>query len=148
MYFYNFIFRHLLRHPHTMAKRPPNTFCRSCLPSLTSPPPRTPTFGWLLCPPIKWRPSKAQALSLSLIFDGLPFRCPKLPPQQEKKQAKRTRHHPRCGEEAHCARMGSRWPRAEVEALVDMSPHVVPCCWLLCGCVLCFAAHATILQIL
>ncbi len=32
------------------------------------PPPLTPTFGWLLCPPIKQRPSKAEGLPISLIF--------------------------------------------------------------------------------
>jgi hypothetical protein len=37
-------------------------------PSLISLLVRTPIFGWLLCPLIKWRPSKAKAQPLYLIF--------------------------------------------------------------------------------
>ncbi len=135
--FYFFIFCHLICRPQIVGKRPPHTFCHGLSPTPTSPPPRTPTFCWLLCPPIEWWPSKDLALSLSLIFNGLPFWQPKLPPQQEKKQTELTQHHPQCGEEAHCTRTGGWWPRAEVEALVDTLPCIVPRSWLLCGCVGC-----------
>jgi hypothetical protein len=35
-----------------------------------------PTFGWLLCPPIQWKPSKPKAPSLSLFFLFAQFAAP------------------------------------------------------------------------
>ena len=46
----------------------PHTFCPGCISSLTYPSPSTTTFGWLLCPHIKWRPSKAKGPPISLFF--------------------------------------------------------------------------------
>jgi hypothetical protein len=43
-------------------------------PRATSPdslPPLTPTLGWLLCLPFKFRPLKAKATPLALFFDGV-----------------------------------------------------------------------------
>jgi hypothetical protein len=52
------------------------TFRPGRVSSLTPPSPLTTTFGWLLCPPIKRRPSKAKRLPVSLFFHQL-IRPPK-----------------------------------------------------------------------
>ena len=46
----------------------PHTFRPGRVSSLTPPSPLTTTFGWLLCPPIKRRPSKAKGPPISLFF--------------------------------------------------------------------------------
>ena len=54
----------------------PHTFRPGRVSSLTPPSPLTTTFGWLLCPPIKRRPSKAKGPPISLFFRRL-IRPPK-----------------------------------------------------------------------
>jgi hypothetical protein len=46
----------------------PHTFRPGRVSSLTPPSPLTTSFGWLLCPPIKQRPSKAKGPPISLFF--------------------------------------------------------------------------------
>ena len=46
----------------------PHLFCPGRVSSLTPPSPLTTTFGWLLCPHIKWRPSKAKGPPISHFF--------------------------------------------------------------------------------
>ncbi len=55
---------------------PPHKFCPGCLSSTIPLPPSMPTFGWLLCPPIKRRPSKAKGPPFSLFFSSI-----NIPPQ-------------------------------------------------------------------
>jgi hypothetical protein len=59
-----------------MVWRPPHTFRPDRAPSPISLLPQTPTFGWLLCCPIKRWPPKAQVTSLSLTFNVLHFGTP------------------------------------------------------------------------
>jgi hypothetical protein len=47
---------------------PPHTFHPGRLSSSMPLPPSMPTFGWLLCPPIKRQPSKAEGPPISLFF--------------------------------------------------------------------------------
>jgi hypothetical protein len=54
----------------------PHTFRPGRVSSLTPPSPSTTTYGWLFCPHIKWRPSKAKGPPISLFFRRL-FRPPK-----------------------------------------------------------------------
>ncbi len=54
----------------------PHTFRPGRVSSLTPPSPLTTTFGWLLCPPIKRRPSNAKGPPISLFFGRL-IRPPK-----------------------------------------------------------------------
>jgi hypothetical protein len=75
MYFYFFYFLPLHSTPQTMGQRPPHVPPRSRLLSNTPLTVAT-TFGWLLCPPIKRRPSKAKGPPISLFFCRL-FRPPK-----------------------------------------------------------------------
>ena len=63
--------------PFTSVRRPkqwdnnPRTFRLGHVSSLMPPSPSTTTFGWLLCPHIKWRPSKAKGLPISLFFSSI-----------------------------------------------------------------------------
>jgi len=76
MYFFILFFPSRKSSPQTMGRRPRIHPYPTRASSPTTSPPRTPTFGWLLCSPMKWRPSKAQAPSLSLFFDASPFGAP------------------------------------------------------------------------
>ena len=58
--------RRSIRPPQMMGKRPPLHVPPGRIASLTSHPPPTPSFGWLLRLPVKWRPSKAGAPPVSL----------------------------------------------------------------------------------
>ncbi len=49
----------------------PHTFRPGRLSSSMPLPPSMPTFGWLLCPSIKWRPSKAKGPPISLFFSSI-----------------------------------------------------------------------------
>ncbi len=55
---------------------PPHTFHPGSLSSSMPLPPSMPIFGWLLCPPIKRRPSKAKGPPISLFFSSI-----NIPPQ-------------------------------------------------------------------
>ncbi len=55
---------------------PPHLFHPGCRSSLMPLPPSMPTFGWLLCPPIKRRPSKAKGPPISLFSSPI-----NIPPQ-------------------------------------------------------------------
>jgi hypothetical protein len=55
---------------------PPHRFRPDCLSSSIPLPPSMPTFGWLLCPPIKRRPSKAKGPPIYLFFSYI-----NIPPQ-------------------------------------------------------------------
>ncbi len=56
-----------IRHPKQW-NNAPHTFCPGRVFSLTPTSPLTTTYGWLLCPPIKRRPSKAKGPPISLFF--------------------------------------------------------------------------------
>jgi hypothetical protein len=75
MYFYFFIFCRSIRRPKQW-DNVPHTFCPGRVSSPTPLSPSTTTFGWLLCPPIKRRPSKAKGPPIYLIFCRL-IRPPK-----------------------------------------------------------------------
>jgi hypothetical protein len=62
-----FIFCRSIRHPKQW-DNVPHTFRPGHVSSPTPPSPSTTTFGWLLCPPIKRRPSKAKGPPISLFF--------------------------------------------------------------------------------
>ncbi len=66
-FFYFFIFHRSIRRPKQWDKVP-HTFRPGCLSSPTPPSPSMTTFGWLLCPHINWRPSKAKGLPILSIF--------------------------------------------------------------------------------
>jgi hypothetical protein len=57
-------------------QHPPPTFHPGRLSSSMPLPPLMPTFGWLLCPPIKRQPSKAKGPPISLFFSSI-----NIPPQ-------------------------------------------------------------------
>jgi hypothetical protein len=61
------IFRRSIRRPKQW-DNVPHTFLPCPVSSLMPPSPLTTTFGWLLCPHIKWRQSKAKSPSISLFF--------------------------------------------------------------------------------
>jgi hypothetical protein len=64
-----FLFFFLLRFDARFRETtPPHTFRPGRVSSPTSPPTSKPTFIWLLCPPFKWRPSKANGPPASLNF--------------------------------------------------------------------------------
>ncbi len=54
--------------PPGTKRHPPHRFCPDCVSSPMPLPLSTPTFGWLLCPPIKRRPSKAKGPPISLLI--------------------------------------------------------------------------------
>jgi hypothetical protein len=62
-----FFFCHSIRRPKQW-DNVPHTFRPGHVSSPTSPSLSTTTFGWLLCPPIERRPSKAKGLPIYLFF--------------------------------------------------------------------------------
>lgn len=62
-----FIFCRSIRRPKQW-DNVPHTFRPGRVSSPTPPSPSTTTFGWLLCPPIKRRPSKAKGPPIYLFF--------------------------------------------------------------------------------
>ena len=71
------VFRSLLIHRLVQRDNtPPHTFHPGYISSQRPLSPSTPTFGWLLSPPLKLRPSKAKGPPISLFFHRL-IRPPK-----------------------------------------------------------------------
>ena len=70
MFHLNYFFVVLIAAPND-GTRPPHALNPSRASSLSPILPRTPTLGWLLYLPIDWRPSKANALTFALFFDGV-----------------------------------------------------------------------------
>jgi hypothetical protein len=57
-------------------KHPPSHVPPCRVSSPMPPPPPTPSFGWLLCIIIEWRPPKPSAPPISQFFDGCHFGAP------------------------------------------------------------------------
>ncbi len=66
-YFCSCFFLHRFAAP-SKETTPPHTFRPGRLSSSMPLPPSMPTFGWLMCPPIKRRPSKAKGPPILLFF--------------------------------------------------------------------------------
>ncbi len=131
----------------------PHTFHPGCLSSSIPLPPSMPNFGWLLCPPIKRRPSKAKGPPISLFFSSInipPQTTGNRPPQTFRPGLASSPTHPLAhgvGERRRHdlvapllypwrERGQSRW-RVE-----GGTAHLVGCCVCVC-CVLCFVLQPT-----
>jgi hypothetical protein len=82
IFIFFFIFYRSIRRPKQWDNAP-HTFRPGRVSSPTPPSPSKTTFGWLLCPHIKWRPSKAKGPPISLFFSSInltPQRTDSRPP--------------------------------------------------------------------